>query len=268
MSRTAICVFLLLAISGLASAGTVTLNGECLVRNVSSNSIAFSLSNSGNDSAYSLVLTPVIQGSQSVVGAYTANLLGPLSNVTFALNFTNITERGEHPAYMLLAYQQGTSVFTATFPCVIPFGNTTVSKVLISSNVTPLSNGTFAIRVGAFNEGSQPVVANVLLALPPSFTYADQDSYHVDLAPYAVQNVTFVVTPPGYSSQASFGSAAFATYSLDNLSYTSMDPFTVVIAPPGALAGPILFYAAGAAIVAVLALILLSVWRRSRRPKA
>ncbi len=259
---------LMLLIVGMASAGTVTLSGTCIVKNISRGNTVFSLSNSGNDSAYSLILTPIIQGATPTASPYSANILPPQSNVTFALNFTNITEKGVHAAYMLLAYQQGGSVFTATFPCLIPFGNVTVSQVLVAANSSSISNGNLTIKISAFNEGATNITANISLALPPSFTYISQRSYSVDLAPYQEQNTSFSLRLPLYSRQASFGSAAFVTYSKANLSYVSMTKFAVLSAQPSIVTSSLLLVVAAAAVLVVAAFIVLSLWRRKRKRKS
>jgi len=121
MSRLTGCVLTLILLIGIASAGTVTLSGGCPPAVISNNAISFSLSNSGNDSAFNLVLTPFIQTAESVNSSYAINSLGPGASAIVNVSVKNIREPGTSGAYFILEYQQGSAVFAAVFPCLVHF---------------------------------------------------------------------------------------------------------------------------------------------------
>jgi len=265
MNKTSLSILTFAVLIGLASAGTVTLTGGCRTAVITNNTVQFHIVNSGNDTAFNMVLTPVLTNAQPV-GAYTINSLGPLQNATLMVKVANITEKGTSPAYFVAAYQQGSNVFTAVFPCLLSFFNATTSQVLLSANALAFSNGTAKVTVSAFDAGASDINANVSLVVPPTFSFSSSKYYTIGLTPYQTTNVYFTLQYPA-GSTASYSIAALSSYSHDNLSYGTFTAF--IIAPPKLLPTntvPIFTYVVAAVIVLILALIAFSVLRK-RGPK-
>lgn len=258
----------ILTLMGSVSAGTVTLTGGCTNQNISGNTISFNLLNSGNDTAFNLILNATIPHARTTQSVYPLNILGPGANATFEINISNVSERGTSAVQFTLAYQQGTSVFTAVFPCLAPIKNSTVSHLYVSLNKTSVQSGVVSVRVNLFNAGTDTESANVSLMLPPTFSYKSSPVVHVTLAPYKTDNVTFSLGIPG-GSPASYSAAAVASYSKDNLSYTSLVKFVIdtSASSSGSIFSSLILYAALAVAVVVIVLILLSL-RRKRAAKS
>jgi hypothetical protein len=272
MVRPAIVLIFFFLLAWLAQAGTVVLSGGCISSNQSSNTLLFYLSNGGNDSAINVAIIPSLSGATPDRASYKIGSLPPQSNTTVPIGFTNVIENGTHAARIIVVYQQGASSFTAVFPCLFYYGhgNATVSQVLVSPYPGALENGTVKVDVVVTNLGPNYLQANVSLALPPGFNYVGASHYLVDLAPEGSAHVIFNASPPPQSSggaYTSYGAAAFASYSSGNLSYTTMETFSInpVQPPPTAVAGYLLFQIALAAVVLIIALIAFSLFIRRRR---
>ena len=274
MVRPAIVLIFFFLLAWLAQAGTVVLNGRCAQSNQSSNTLLFYLSNSGNDSAINVAIIPSLSGATPDRASYKIGSLPPQSNTTVPIGFTNVIENGTHAARIVAVYQQGASSFTAVFPCLFYYGhgNATVAQVLVSPSAGALENGTVKIDVVVTNLGQNYLQANVSLALPPGFNYVGASHYLVDLAPEGSAHVIFNASPPPQSSggaYTSYGAAAFASYSSGNLSYATMETFSInPVQPPTALAGYLLFQIALAAVVMIIALIAFSLFIRRRRHRS
>jgi hypothetical protein len=229
----------------------------------------FSLSNSGNDTAFNLVITPFILGVQSQQKTYSVNSLGPSSRINMSVSLTGIKQSGTYGGYFYAAYQQGTEVFTAVFPCLFSFFKQTQSLVIIKSvNTTFGANGNATVRISVFNEGPDTLKTSVYLVVPPSFSYNGTNHPSLDLAQYQTGNATFVgIKVP--NGQAAYAAAAFANYSEGNLSYSSLLTF-VISAPeqtPGKLSS-VFFYLAVGAIVIVVILLLFSILRKKKKKES
>jgi hypothetical protein len=263
MNRFALYFISLLFILNVVSAGTVTLTVSC--RPISSNSTTtnFSLLNSGNDTAFNLVITPFIFGAQPLQKTYPINSLGPNSQISMNVSFAGIKQSGAYGGYFYAVYQQGSDIFTAVFPCLFSFFKQTQSQVLISSNTTVGADGNAIVKISAFNEGTDSLETLIQLVVPPTFTYNGSENHSLTLAPYQKGNATFRLKIPG--GQASYTAAAFASYSKDNLSYASLSTF--VISAQGETSSKLstlFFDLVMAAIVIVLLLIIFSIFKRKR----
>ena len=91
-------------LASLAFAGTVVLTGTC-ASVVKNNTVNFSIANSGNDSAYGLIVNPYISGA-NVIGNYSIARLDPGSTANFAVRLSNITAKGTYVDYFVVDYQQ------------------------------------------------------------------------------------------------------------------------------------------------------------------
>jgi len=118
-------------LASLAFAGTVVLTGTC-ASVVKNNTVNFSIANSGNDSAYGLIVNPYISGA-NVIGNYSIARLDPGSTANFAVRLSNITAKGTYVDYFVVDYQQGSSFFSAMFPCWLEFGVSATSPIYLNS---------------------------------------------------------------------------------------------------------------------------------------
>jgi hypothetical protein len=247
---------------GIATAGTVTLTGSCATKSFEGGDMHFNLSNSGNDTAYNLVITPFLKNVRLLVPFYTVSSLGPNSNVTLDVDVNGITESGVSTGYFLTSYQQGTDVFSAVFPCLYTLGTTTSSQVLISQKNTVSSTGNATVTVSVFNAGLDQEQVNVSLMLPPVFKYTGVKSYLLEVGPSSTTNATFnlFISP---STQGSYSVAASASYFDGNLSHATLSTFVIAAPTPstGSLAN-IVMYAAFAVVIVVFALVIFSMMRR------
>ncbi len=264
----------LLMLSFTASAGTVVLTGTCVAQPANSSTLTFNIANSGNVSAAQMVINPTVVGANVSSHSIDMGLLSPGSNVTAEVNVTGIQEAGVHAVYYSAVYEQGGSIFSTVFPCLLPIHASTNSSLEMTVTPELSSSGTGTINVTVFNAGA-PVTANVFLALSPAFTYnkGTQSSYSVSLAQYQSENLTFSVSFPP-SLQLGYGAGAFATYSYGNESYGSLSIFTLAVAgqqtPPAAAqrTPSLLLYGMVAIIAAVVVLLIYSVARRGRKKKS
>lgn len=217
----------LLVLLSIANAGTVTLSGSCQNYLVN-NSIVFSLSNSGNDSAYNLLLSPLIFGAKPVNSTYPILQLKPGETVTTYFRLTNFTLNGTYADAVIVSYQMGFSAFTAIFPCMVSIGRATVSPVYENVNVNN-SGGVSVVNVALFNGGPNTVNGSLFLFTPPTFSYISSKAYNFTLGPYTSKNFTFKLNIPNTGS-ASYSSAAVASFAINKLHYASMTTFAINIA--------------------------------------
>jgi len=132
----------LLLLTGLPNAGTVTFTGSCTKAALNSTVISFKLLNSGNDTAYNLFIVPNVRDASPENSSYGINTMTPGSQKTLNITLVNVTARGTYASYFITTYQQGSSVFTAVFPCHLDFYSATVSHVYLTSSVSQQSNRT------------------------------------------------------------------------------------------------------------------------------
>lgn len=247
-----ITIFLLFSI---ASAGTVTLSGGCISSNTLTNTTAFKILNSGNDTAVQMVITPIIQNAESINSIYTISSLGPGSNFTINVTAENITTKGTSGAYLLAAYQQGGSVFTAVFPCLMSFGAKTESQLLLVVNSSTALNGSAKVKVSVYNAGKKALTVNVSLATPTSFSYESARYQQLVAQPSATTSTTFYLTIPT-SVQSSYTVGAIASYIQDNLSYANFAVTVLSSSGPSKIdLSSLMLFGTAAALAVVLALI-------------
>lgn len=269
MSKLPAFAFILavLAVSGFAEAGTLTLSASCS-KQLNGNTLVFSISNSGlsNDTAYSIGIQPVIAGVGTANAWRAVNVLTPGEGANITIALSNMTARGTYAGYFIATYRQGMDFFTTVFPCLVSFKNATVSQVYLSPSVMAGANSTVSVATSVMNAGGTNVTANVSLILPPTFSYLTARQRSIALAPYAKGNVSFsLVLPPG-SQQVSYGVAAAVQYAKGNLSYATYVPFTISVQKTSAVDfGSIVLWALAAVIALLLVLLALSLIRKRKR---
>ena len=144
-----ISIFAFLTFLNLAHAGTVILTGSCNATLVNS-SIVFSLSNSGNDSAYNLIISPIVEGATPLNTSYSMNVLAPGQTKTIYVKLTNFGLNGSYVDAFYVTYQQGFSFFSAVFPCLVYINKLAVSPIYEVVGTTPLKNMVI-VNVSLFN---------------------------------------------------------------------------------------------------------------------
>jgi hypothetical protein len=269
LKNIAAFLFLLL-ILGISYAGTVKLNGACNSLLVN-NSIIFSLSNKGNDTAYNLFISPVIHGATPINSSFSFNALAPGDTITLNAKLTNFGLNGTYAEEFIVSYQQGFSSFTAIFPCLVSIGKPTISPIYETVTTTPQEKFTI-VNVSLFNAGSGDITGNLYLMVPPTFTFLSSKNYTFNLSPYSTQNFTFeVASKPGMST---YSVAAVASFEQDKLHYTSMAIFSIgsYSSPKGiSLSGlstvEIAIILVALIIVILLAIVLRSILRKNK-PKS
>ncbi len=216
---------------GLANAGTVTLTGTCnKTSNV--NVVNFTLSNSGNDTAESLLLSPMFVSASPANRTYALSALGPSQSHLFTLPLSNVTANGGYTDYFILSYEQGTSAFTAVFLCSLDFGAAPASQLYVTTNVTQ-GTGSDLVNVSVFNGGASAIDSNVTLVIPPAFLYLSSVSSSVRIGPYQTAHVAFNLSLPS-SGQEFYQGGAVASYTSNGEHYSSLEIFTLSDLPQSA----------------------------------
>jgi hypothetical protein len=264
MSRYLVFALALVLAAGSIRAGTVTLSGTCPGNVLESNAF-FTLSNSGNDTAFNLALTLHVLGAGISNETYHLTHLNgtnkntKYSNTTAEINITqpSATVSGSYPGYMGVAYEQGTDYFTAVFPCIFSFRGPTTPDVYMSTNVTENGGGDYTIFVSALNPGATEIDSNVSVIIPPTFTILPAETQKLSLAPNTQKNVSFHVSAPA-GSAASYSAAVAVEYVEGGEGYAQVSKF--VLTPSASQQLNIATMALYAAILAVALLIALLVY--------
>ncbi|MGC9157218.1 MAG: CARDB domain-containing protein [Candidatus Micrarchaeia archaeon] len=246
-----------------AFAGTVVLTGSCKTL-VLNNTLNFSLSNSGNDSAYSVIVNPYISGAQ-VVGNYSTNLLSPGSTFNFSIKLANVTAKGTYVDYIIVAYQQGTSFFSVFFPCWLEFGVPATSELFVATTPYYVNNSVELVNVTLMNGGEKSVDANVSLLLPPGVHAVGPSHYQLMLSPANTSHLQFKIDIKGLSGVSLTG-AVYASYYLNNISFATR-PDVFLIAPMPAKHYPIslLILYGAVAIIVIFGLFVFFIALRNRK---
>lgn len=262
--RYQILLFFLMLFSGLAFAGTVSITGTCQSNLLPGNVLNFTIINTGNDTAYGLTLSPSISGASLLNNTYAISSLPPNIKVPILIPLVNIGVQGTYVDSFMLTYQQGTSTFTALFPCLINLGKATTSGIYLSVNASS-SSGRGALNVSIFNGVRENFSVNVTALFPPSFVFSTSKSYTVNLGPYQTKNVFFDFTYP--SGQASYAGAVAGSYISANATYSSFAPI-IISGSSHASANPVnlVFVGGGLVVLLIILLILRSIL--VKRPKS
>ncbi len=236
-------------------AGTVTLTGSCKNTLQAGNTILGGLSNTGNDTAYNMVLVPRTVDAVPENSSFNIASMGPGSSYNLSVALENITAKGSFVDSILLSYQQGSLFVTDIFPCYLVMGNLSASSDIYISAISSFKNGVAAISVRAYNAGRIPLAANISIMLPPSFKFLTNTSFTAELAPYSSSNFTFAAQPE--TSASSVGGAVASSYILDGIHYSSIALITVRSQTSSSSGAFIYAFSAGVAVViaAIVALI-------------
>ncbi|MGI0141053.1 MAG: hypothetical protein ACREBF_00150 [Candidatus Micrarchaeales archaeon] len=251
---------------GIANAGTVTLTASCSTNLQPGNVLNFSIINTGNDTAYNLLFTPMIHGAQPENQTYTLTSLSPNVKTLIPVELVNRTRTGTYVDSFTLAYQQGTQTFTALFPCMVNLGQPTTSGVYLNVNTTS-GNGMATVNVSVFNGVQNDFTVNVSALVPPSISFASAPNYIVQIGPYQTKHVVFALTYP--QGVASYGGAIVSHYIYNNLSYSNLVSISIANAPKnttGSISTTLI--GATALVVVVVLLIARSIFLNKKKRSA
>jgi hypothetical protein len=265
-SNILISMFAFLTFLNLVHAGTVTLTGSCNATLINS-SIVFSLSNSGNDSAYNLIISPIVEGATPLNTSYAISVLPPGQTKTLFVKITNFGLNGTYADAFYVTYQQGFSFFSAVFPCLVFINKPTVSPIYEVVKTTPSKN-IVIVNVSLFNAARTPVNGTVSLIIPPTLSFISNKSYGFTLQPYTNESFTFKLQSP--NNGASYSSAAVASFNMSSLHYSSMATFSITpYIAKSVLLSPLEITAVIIAIILLIALFLLarSIKNKKRRER-
>jgi len=254
--------FLLL---NFVSAFTVTLTGSCQ-REIVNNTLNFTISSTGNGTVYNLVFSPFVPNA-IVVGNYSLASLTPGTSNSIYIKLENVTAKGSYVAYVLLAYQQSSSFFTALFPCLVYFGNVAAnSNIRVSPKYTFLNSTVAVVNATVFNAGRMPIIANVSVLLPPAIKAVGPSSELVSLSQFNSTNVYFkLLDPVAWQQTLSIGVSA--VYSNSGLHYANLSTLALSETAGAKRSGVFLLLAISFIILIVFILLIFSLIKSRKKAR-
>ena len=261
-------IYLLISIiflTQVSHAGTVVLTGTCSGNLAPGNVLNFALFNNGTDTAYSLLVSPIIQNASPAENTYSISSLPPRVSITTHIGLLNITGRGSYVSALILNYQQGQQTFTALFPCIINFSNSTNSTLRIFHSSQVNSSNIAKIEVNVTNGSNNNLSTIVSMFVPPTFTNLSSSSYLIALKPFQTKSLFFTYALP--LGQVNYTTAIAASYVFGGLHYASLATLAVsnYIPPTKANSQNYLFIGVIVIVVLLLLLIVRSIIRRRKR---
>ncbi len=246
-------------------AGTVVLTGSC-TRFVTNNSFKFSITNSGNDSAYDLLINPYIANA-AVAGNYSANILQPGTTANFSIRLSNVTAKGTYADYVVVTYSQGSSFFSTMFPCLLSFNNATTPEIYLSTSLYKVNSSVAAVNVSVFNAAKNNITANVSLLVPPFVSFEGPSSFSALLKPFSTYHFQFKLNLTN-AKGISFTIAATASYIASKSHFAAMAILGVSQQAKtfSSNIGSVLLFGI-AALIALLVLLIAFVFVRSRKKR-
>ncbi len=222
LQKNAMLLLSLVAVFALmASASTVTLTSSCsnIAVGNSGKYVNFTISNSGDGTATSMILTAAQQGLYSnTVNNVTS--LPPGSAETFRFYLTNVTYPGSYGFGVYALYMQGQQSFIVSFPCVVSFMNSSGSQLAITN--ASVANRQITAQVmnlarHSINATTYFIASPItgLSTNPTAFSIAAGDLHPIK-AEVAVSKLNITVPV-----------AILVTYVENNMSYTSMSTVNV-----------------------------------------
>lgn len=258
---------------GIAGASTVTLTGTCYskVLNTTNNFIQFNITNSGNGTATSMLIEPVITGATLANNTNNTTIEIPLvaPGGTYPVkiyldNFSTIP--GSYAQRFIVRYSQGSSTFTTLFPCLVNIGRSAPSLLAITTLGKIDSN----IYVNVSSIATYPIDAQVAVYAPSEFTVA-QPTRNITIEQQSNYNATFPVVTPSFTN-SEFPIAVSVSYINNNVHYATLSITTVSFgAGPNSfykqITGKFVEYSLAAAIIMVMMLILISIIMGRKKKK-
>ena len=214
----------LVSVMGISDGGTVTLTGTCTsaILTPSSNSITFSISNSGNDSAVGVSVTPVFPGMSVAATGSSQTLLPPGGILSYLFESSGMPENGSYAGHFYVTYDQGQSQFHAIFPCMVDIGGIATSDITVSS-VKQLQNGSIVVAVD--NSGNASLENVSISSYAPEPLVITPHSLSVSLAP-GTSTVVFSM-PDKPPEGASYVSDFAVSYAFNGVHYASVYTYSI-----------------------------------------
>ncbi|MGC8676563.1 MAG: CARDB domain-containing protein [Candidatus Micrarchaeia archaeon] len=250
----------------MAFAGTVVLTGTCadVVKN---STVNFSIANSGNDSAYHLIVNPYISGA-NVIGNYSIARLNPGSAANFAVRLSNITAKGTYVDYFVVDYQQGNSFFSAMFSCWLEFGVSATSPIYLNSYFLYANSSVGLVNVSVMNAGTSLINATISLLVPAYVHVIGAASKQLTLVPGNVSHLQFKIDAKGMDG-VSFDGAVYASYSRNGINFaTQPSIFTFKPYSSGFSVSKLIVYGAIAFILLFAIFVLFTALKNMRNAKS
>ena len=197
---------------------------------------------------------------------YTIQELGPGKSYNVNMLLKNITANGTYLDYITVSYQQGSSVFSALFPCLESFYTNKQSQIILNDNISQ-NNGVYYINITAFNAGRNGIYANLSIILPPDFTYISQ-SYNLSYIKGLNRTVhTFIIKN---TQEGSYSGAIDSSYIQNNVTFSTF--LSIVLAQNNQSSntsifsiGP--FYIIVIIIILLFIILMLRIFLKSRKNK-
>ena len=208
MKQLLIAFVALAALFGYSGASTVTLTGTCTGQTLTANNstLYFYLSNTGDGTATNLLIVPRLFGLSTYEQSENLSALGSSSNVSFAFHTSDFSYPGTYVGGFLLEYDQGSSQYLSTFPCMYSVLNSTRSLLSVqSSNITPKR-----LTLSLASLSSVPLNVTAFVLAPPTFTI-NPANLTLRMPPDSISTMLFNITSP-HISGASFTISAIISY--------------------------------------------------------
>ena len=245
-----------------ANASTVTLTGTCtqsLASGPSSN-ITFSIINTGNGTATSMILTPLISGAYIRNSSAFIQTINPDTNYTRPFSISNASANGSYIINFIASYAQGSSQFSTIFPCVVYFGHPAGGPLAV---ITNFNNDRITANVS--NYAGDPITANVVVLVPPSFGLPNPTS-SITINGSKSVSLHFALKPPSYTD-ASFPLLTELSYFYKGVHYSALGQAIATFGPAGQSNSPNLITIGFIVLAAIfIILIVVSLFKaRSRK---
>ena len=214
------------------------------------------MNNSGNDTAYNLHILPTIYNTTTSSSYYTISSLAPENSYVANILLSNITANGTYLDYITVSYQQGSSVFSALFPCLEDFFTPTQSQIILTDNITQ-NNGVYNINVSTFNAGRSLVYVNDSIILPPGFTYLTPTFNRTEIN--GLNHTSIIFRVKGSSSTGSYSGAIASSYVENGLMYSTFLSIVLALNSSGNTpsSGISLFYIVIIVVIALFVILII-----------
>ena len=199
----------------ISSAGTVTLTGTCAGAVSSHATIWFSLVNTGDQDAQDIVIQPQLHGFSTNSSYFAAGTLAPDKPVNYTMPVLGNVLYGSYPESFVVTYNQGSSQFSAVFPCLISVGHPSAGVV----SITGIRQQGSVLNATIRNSGALPENLTVYGMAPPSFNMTGE--VNTSIQGYQEKNVSFSMTVP--KGAGSYTVAVALSYRSGNLNYAALD---------------------------------------------
>ncbi|MGC8652067.1 MAG: hypothetical protein ACP5UH_02345 [Candidatus Micrarchaeia archaeon] len=255
---------LVLSMLGMGVSGaltTVTLSGTCSggIVNASNPYFNFSLFNSGNGFASSIIAEPLFNGFSTYNSTFALQSLGPNSTYRFIFKLKNFSTPGSYVESIILSYRQGTSSFTTMYSCIASVGKQARSLLTMPNGF--LKDG--KLNTTVLNIANYTINSTVKIYAPPLFV-VQPSSINISVKPFAAKTVIFNISMPKYNN-ATMPIGVGVSYINDGTHYASLSLVNAVLSNAKA---PLMSYTEIGAIAVILVIVALIIVSATRARKA